>query len=1332
MKCLLKVSFLFAFYFPLSDINAQEIILVSDPITVDQTWSPTEGVYYVSDCIVVEEQATLTIEPGTIIRLRCGVTVNGKIFARGTENDPIVFTSYSDDLDIIDSDNFNEYLMNGWGWGWISLLGDEPSEFIHCNFRSGGSRAEIGAIHIRNNPPILRSCSFTACGGGVSVDTDSIVQLNDLDFSYNISALIHARSRFFSINNSRFTNNQWYDIHNWAENNLDASQNWWDIEKYLLMIQSDTLINFETIGDQLDAPSTGLVNYQPPQAPRITVESVDPEIALGSEGKLDLLITGYLFQENVGLSLKKDSLTLTPTHLVYFDSFQFGAIFEFDTLTSPSGIFDVHVFHPELDTAVVVNGLKLLDSPSIPFGEWVPFSIDSSFSFSSAVTVPDVEKIFVLVKKKRVNNYIRTWKGLVRLAQNEELEEEEDSDFVYQGNWADIELQQGSKPGVTFFEVKSTDLIGDGEIIFTDSLPELVLESWTKGEILRPNGYDWKQLIVPPGTGQLCIRLEGYGIHNTLELFYETLHSERPVLRKIEQGPSINECLPNPLPGRYILRYKDSAVLEYDSGVPDVQQEQRREYLVYVGRILSDAPSNSPISITSLSSNQLGQSIATLEISGIGFAENDQVYLSRSGLPSIVASSKLLLEGKRVWQATFDLSDAEAGGWEVNVRNVLNAANYPLEIVPGELYDLSVNIISSSQIREGRWRPIVFEVKNKTNIDAYAVPLFIEFTGTPEFNNPELVDYPSYITDSIQGARWDIFEGVWNGWEDVPYFVDEVDSASGVNLRRLPVYIPRILANSTFQVIINVKYLGQGNIERVSAFTMDPIVDNRDIEFRTEAGECFIDLLIDFVMLTQGPSACYAGLYKSYKDASKIGNQLKEFDPIGLLGNLAGVAGSMARCYSLVNPSAKLISIVGKLYSVGKGLTDFYEDAQSCFEEINIFSEVFIEILGSSTPEDKFGLVGAEKNTTTNPEDKNNFINQTKIFPYRIDYWNKADASAPAAEVFIRDTLDAKFDPKTVKFTEIGLLGRTTQLEGGQYFNVNVDLRPEFNYIVNVEANVDPKSREILWTHRTLDPITLERPEDDLAGYLPPVDPEGRFIGWVSFEVNSLADFPSTTEFNNQAWVNFDGVGPWGQAPPYGPYINTFDFDPPSSYILPLAPEIVDTSFQVSWVSNDADGCGALYYDIYYSSNNEPITLWLGKTRSTSQVFHGKTGHTYYFYSVATDKVGNKEVFSEIPTAETSLITDLYSAKEGLSDQIKIIPNPANDLCTIELTRLKVVGQVTYSLSDSMGRTTKSGSFYSHGDKVVHQLDLSALPSGIYFLMANHEDTFWNTKLVKY
>ena len=75
--------------------------VVSGLITEDVTWY-ADTIYELAGKVVVEEGATLTIQPGTLIKARDGqgslstaliIAQGGRIEAVGTAEEPIIFTS---------------------------------------------------------------------------------------------------------------------------------------------------------------------------------------------------------------------------------------------------------------------------------------------------------------------------------------------------------------------------------------------------------------------------------------------------------------------------------------------------------------------------------------------------------------------------------------------------------------------------------------------------------------------------------------------------------------------------------------------------------------------------------------------------------------------------------------------------------------------------------------------------------------------------------------------------------------------------------------------------------------------------------------------------------------------------------------------------------------------------------------------------------------------------------------------------------------------------------------------------------------------------------------
>ena len=89
-----------------------------------------------------------------------------------------------------------------------------------------------------------------------------------------------------------------------------------------------------------------------------------------------------------------------------------------------------------------------------------------------------------------------------------------------------------------------------------------------------------------------------------------------------------------------------------------------------------------------------------------------------------------------------------------------------------------------------------------------------------------------------------------------------------------------------------------------------------------------------------------------------------------------------------------------------------------------------------------------------------------------------------------------------------------------------------------------------------------------------------------------------------------------------GVVTNTIDNTAPGSTVQAL-PTAAPYSFIVNWSGTD-QGSGVNLYKIFVSDNGAVYTKFLN-TFNTSAVFTGQAGHTYKFYSVATDQVGNTE-----------------------------------------------------------------------------------------------------------
>jgi len=97
------------------------------------------------------------------------------------------------------------------------------------------------------------------------------------------------------------------------------------------------------------------------------------------------------------------------------------------------------------------------------------------------------------------------------------------------------------------------------------------------------------------------------------------------------------------------------------------------------------------------------------------------------------------------------------------------------------------------------------------------------------------------------------------------------------------------------------------------------------------------------------------------------------------------------------------------------------------------------------------------------------------------------------------------------------------------------------------------------------------------------------------------------------------------------------DITAPTSSVAAL-PANVTTSIPVSWRGSDGtNGSGIAYYNVYVSTDGGAFALWLAKTTDNGAIYDGEVGHSYAFYSLATDLAGNQQTAPATPDAHTTV-----------------------------------------------------------------------------------------------
>ncbi len=362
------------------------------------------------------------------------------------------------------------------------------------------------------------------------------------------------------------------------------------------------------------------------------------------------------------------------------------------------------------------------------------------------------------------------------------------------------------------------------------------------------------------------------------------------------------------------------------------------------------------------------------------------------------------------------------------------------------------------------------------------------------------------------------------------------------------------------------------------------------------------------------------------------------------------------------------------------------------------------EVLTSADPNDKLGVRGAGAEQYITPEG---------LMRYIIRFENMPDASAPAQEVLVRDTLDLRvLDLSTFTLGDFTYGDQRVRVPSGlSAYSTRVPL-DDGRLELLISAALVPQTGIVTWRFTTLDPETEDLPFDPLDGFLPPnrTAPEGE--GSIAFTVALRENLAHGTRIRNEARIYFDLNEPIDTPP----WTNTLDLTAPSSRVTEIArTTAADTLFTVHWDGDD-EGSGIRSYDVYRAVNDGPFLLWHTNTSGVEARFAGQPDSTYAFFSIAYDAVGNAE-----PMKTEADVVTVVSARQTLADLPSTYrldqnyPNPFNPRTTIRYA-VPQPGHVSIRVYDMLGREVARIVDTDHQPGWYDtSVNASNLASGVYF-----------------
>ncbi|MGH9396195.1 MAG: hypothetical protein ACRD18_05025 [Terriglobia bacterium] len=267
------------------------------------------------------------------------------------------------------------------------------------------------------------------------------------------------------------------------------------------------------------------------------------------------------------------------------------------------------------------------------------------------------------------------------------------------------------------------------------------------------------------------------------------------------------------------------------------------------------------------------------------------------------------------------------------------------------------------------------------------------------------------------------------------------------------------------------------------------------------------------------------------------------------------------------------------------------------------------------------------------------------VLPYVIGFGNESTATAPAQQVVVIKPLSTSLNLSTLSLSGITIPSGTSApsiqvpipqdtfnpAAGLDEFVTNVDLRPTQNLLVNVDAKLDTNTNTITWTLTSIDPTTGQLPTNAGVGFLPP-----GAEGSVLFTIAPKDSLPTGSAISDQASVVFSNSGISNSPVNTNTWLNALDNTPPISQVAELPADESSSCFKVQWSGSDV-GSGVQGYTIFVSDTGGPYTIWQNDTSATSSIYNGEAGHTYAFYSQATDVAGNIEAAKTSPDTTTTV-----------------------------------------------------------------------------------------------
>ena len=193
--------------------------------------------------------------------------------------------------------------------------------------------------------------------------------------------------------------------------------------------------------------------------------------------------------------------------------------------------------------------------------------------------------------------------------------------------------------------------------------------------------------------------------------------------------------------------------------------------------------------------------------------------------------------------------------------------------------------------------------------------------------------------------------------------------------------------------------------------------------------------------------------------------------------------------------------------------------------------------------------------------------------------------------------------------------------------------------------------------------------------------------------------------------------GPGGESDPR--FVSASLTSVPTSRVAQRPSSSGVPSFLLQWSGTDPGGQGLRDYTIYVSDNGSRFTRWI-TTQELEATFTGVPGHSYSFFSLATDVGGNVEQAKSKPEATVTVVAGATGTGAGIT-VAPVDAGTGGNPVTISFDSVTRAG--TTSLTSSSSGPPPPSGFTVGSPTVYYDVTTTALFTGRVTVCVNYDGT---------